>query len=312
MQIRFKDAQGDKQCVRVLEYKCKFRDCLSIDVIMINYNFTKICRGYLYDNCPRPLLEVNKKKILCCKNMDRICVSRKPSQNGIKKITAKNVCSNCYTEWRVKDLNIYKKYFANELAEIQRIHDELGKFSPIASSGPQKKVYLPDGSLFDRSNPDAQKIMDKINDIARGNVEVPNVIDDNLPDDDVIDDAINNGAINILNSISDDGIPNDDDVKNNSSDDPMPDGDVPDGNYRDKTHPYNSEKYHTGKECAAAKCHNPAGTAWSPYWCVDCNIQRMDEIASEMAEINQDFDPGMLNNCEPLPEEDNDDGYIWD
>jgi len=48
--------------------------------------------------------------------------------------------------------------------------------------------------------------------------------------------------------------------------------------YEDPGHEGNSEKYHTGKECCETGCARPAGTAWSPYWCFECNIQRINRI----------------------------------
>ena len=39
----------------------------------------------------------------------------------------------------------------------------------------------------------------------------------------------------------------------------------------------NSKKYHTGKLCIEG-CGRPAGTAWSPYWCFECNVKRMNRI----------------------------------
>jgi len=51
----------------------------------------------------------------------------------------------------------------------------------------------------------------------------------------------------------------------------------------------NSSRYHTGKECVEAECHNPAGTAWSPYWCFECNVKRMKGIAKSLQEISDSF-----------------------
>jgi len=48
--------------------------------------------------------------------------------------------------------------------------------------------------------------------------------------------------------------------------------------YDDKQDPGNSPQYHTGKRCVGDGCENPAGTAWSPLWCVDCNIERIQRI----------------------------------
>jgi hypothetical protein len=47
--------------------------------------------------------------------------------------------------------------------------------------------------------------------------------------------------------------------------------------YDDKYHAGNSEKYHTGKLCIEG-CGRPAGTAWGPYWCFECNVIRINRI----------------------------------
>ncbi len=46
--------------------------------------------------------------------------------------------------------------------------------------------------------------------------------------------------------------------------------------YEDPQHEGNSDKYHTGKLCAEQGCSKLAGTAWSPFWCFDCNVKRMN------------------------------------
>lgn len=53
--------------------------------------------------------------------------------------------------------------------------------------------------------------------------------------------------------------------------------------YQDPNNKGNSPKHHTGKKCVGdmgvvKKCDKPAGTAWSPYWCFECNVIRMDKI----------------------------------
>lgn len=47
----------------------------------------------------------------------------------------------------------------------------------------------------------------------------------------------------------------------------------------------NSEKYHTGKECIEPGCDNPAGTAWSPYWCQSCNAKRINKISFQLVSM---------------------------
>lgn len=56
--------------------------------------------------------------------------------------------------------------------------------------------------------------------------------------------------------------------------------------YKDKKCEENSSKYHTGKECVENNCDKPAGTAWSPYFCVDCNIKRMEKIDESLRKLN--------------------------
>jgi hypothetical protein len=63
--------------------------------------------------------------------------------------------------------------------------------------------------------------------------------------------------------------------------------------YNDLEDRGNSEKYHTGKKCIEPGCNEPAGTAWSPYWCVKHNIERMDRIGRQMAEIERQMNKDM-------------------
>lgn len=55
--------------------------------------------------------------------------------------------------------------------------------------------------------------------------------------------------------------------------------------YKDKNHEFNSSKYHTGKKCITKGCDKPAGTYWSEYWCVDCNIKRIDRINNSFDDV---------------------------
>ncbi|MFH2074726.1 MAG: hypothetical protein ABIJ57_05180 [Pseudomonadota bacterium] len=59
--------------------------------------------------------------------------------------------------------------------------------------------------------------------------------------------------------------------------------------YKDPKHEGNSPKYHTGKECIEG-CGRPAGTAWGPYWCFECNIKRIDRINAQFEKIIKGFD----------------------
>lgn len=63
-----------------------------------------------------------------------------------------------------------------------------------------------------------------------------------------------------------------------------------DAAYRDLNHFGNSEKYRSGRVCIESGCKNPAGTYWSPYWCVPCNIKRMDRVTQSLNELVSGFD----------------------
>lgn len=53
--------------------------------------------------------------------------------------------------------------------------------------------------------------------------------------------------------------------------------------YDDLNDPGNGPEYHTGKRCIEPECTNPAGTAWSLYWCAQHNIERMRRLISSPA-----------------------------
>lgn len=61
--------------------------------------------------------------------------------------------------------------------------------------------------------------------------------------------------------------------------------------FEDPTHPNNSATYHTGKRCVEPGCGNPAGTAWSPYWCQPCNTERMRRIGESLRAIQAGWKP---------------------
>ena len=52
--------------------------------------------------------------------------------------------------------------------------------------------------------------------------------------------------------------------------------------YRDPSDPGNGLRYRTGETCIEPECDRPAGTAWSPHWCFECNVQRMDRINRQL------------------------------
>lgn len=58
--------------------------------------------------------------------------------------------------------------------------------------------------------------------------------------------------------------------------------------YDDIKHEGNSEKYHTGKLCIEG-CGRPAGTAWSPHWCFECNVERINRINGQFERITSAF-----------------------
>lgn len=61
--------------------------------------------------------------------------------------------------------------------------------------------------------------------------------------------------------------------------------------YHDPDSPDNAPGHRTGKPCIEEGCSRPAGTGWSPYWCVECNIKRMDRIEKSLEEIERRLGP---------------------
>lgn len=57
--------------------------------------------------------------------------------------------------------------------------------------------------------------------------------------------------------------------------------------YADLKHPGNGKRYRTGKLCLMPGCNELAGTAWSRYWCVQHNIERMRRIDAKMAQLRK-------------------------
>jgi hypothetical protein len=55
--------------------------------------------------------------------------------------------------------------------------------------------------------------------------------------------------------------------------------------YDDPSDPHNGPQHHTGKPCIERGCNNPAGTAWSPFWCQPCNAKRMDRISASLDRV---------------------------
>lgn len=59
--------------------------------------------------------------------------------------------------------------------------------------------------------------------------------------------------------------------------------------FEDPNHQGNSLQYHTGKSCVVVGCDSPAGTAWSPLWCFEHNVQRMRRITTSLEQICKDI-----------------------
>jgi hypothetical protein len=60
--------------------------------------------------------------------------------------------------------------------------------------------------------------------------------------------------------------------------------------YNDPNDPGNSAAFHTGKICIEPGCDKPAGTAWSPYWCFEHNVKRIDRISKSLKDISAHFE----------------------
>lgn len=57
--------------------------------------------------------------------------------------------------------------------------------------------------------------------------------------------------------------------------------------YQDPAHEGNGAKYHTGKSCIERGCDRPAGTKWSPLWCFECNVERMNRIDAALEKVGK-------------------------
>jgi hypothetical protein len=55
--------------------------------------------------------------------------------------------------------------------------------------------------------------------------------------------------------------------------------------YRNPNHPLNGPRYHTSKKCIEYGCTDPAGTAWSPFWCWKHNAERIDRITNKLKRL---------------------------
>lgn len=56
--------------------------------------------------------------------------------------------------------------------------------------------------------------------------------------------------------------------------------------FEDPNHPGNGPEYHSGLPCCyKVGCSNPAGTAWSPYFCFSCNVERLRRFGSALESL---------------------------
>jgi len=62
--------------------------------------------------------------------------------------------------------------------------------------------------------------------------------------------------------------------------------------YDDKEDQGNSPKHWTGKPCIEVGCVRPAGTAWSPYWCFEHNVQRIQRVTAQLKGLIQAYEEG--------------------
>jgi len=66
--------------------------------------------------------------------------------------------------------------------------------------------------------------------------------------------------------------------------------------YQDPKHEGNHPRHKSGLPCIGieSECKNLAGTAWSPYWCFECNVKRMDRISKQMEDMLKNWDENAL------------------
>ena len=63
--------------------------------------------------------------------------------------------------------------------------------------------------------------------------------------------------------------------------------------FADPLHPGNSSAFHTGKKCIEPGCTRPPGTAWSPYWCFEHNVERIQRIDKSVKQLVVDAAAGI-------------------
>ena len=64
----------------------------------------------------------------------------------------------------------------------------------------------------------------------------------------------------------------------------------------DAEHPGNAPIHHTGRKCRVDGCDKPAGTAWSEYWCWECNSERLDRVSRQLKELARPAQPSAKDN----------------
>ena len=55
--------------------------------------------------------------------------------------------------------------------------------------------------------------------------------------------------------------------------------------WADPQSPGNGQEHRSGRTCVEPACNEPAGTLWSPLWCVRCNIKRMRRLDAAFRRI---------------------------
>ncbi len=67
--------------------------------------------------------------------------------------------------------------------------------------------------------------------------------------------------------------------------------------FDDKDDPGNGVEHLTGEPCIEG-CGRPAGTAWSPHWCFECNVKRIRRINSQLDQaMSQSLPPCNESGC---------------
>lgn len=58
--------------------------------------------------------------------------------------------------------------------------------------------------------------------------------------------------------------------------------------YEDPNDEGNSSRHHTGRQCVESGCTEPAGTAWSPWWCFKHNVERIRQVDESMKRLEKE------------------------